>query len=190
VEKTELLYEGKTKKVYATANPELRVFEFKDDVVAFNGLKKGKISGKSVINNKISSILMGVLEGNGVPTHFVKRISETEQVVKFVEIIPIEVLARNVAAGSLSKRLGLPEGAKMNSTVYEYCYKNNDLGDPLINTSHVVALGIATDKELKYMLSIAEKTNAVLKEYLKKAKVDLIDFKLEFSILSIRSPIK
>jgi len=180
VEKRELLYEGKTKQVFATDNQNFRIFAFKDEATAFNGLKKGKISGKGVINNKISSILMRVLEREGVPTHFVKEISDREQIVKAVSIMPIEVLVRNVAAGTLSKRLGLPEGAKLSSTVYEYCYKNNDLGDPLINTSHVVALGLATEEELKLMLKIAGKINDVLSACLKKINVDLIDFKLEF----------
>ena len=175
-----MLYEGKTKQVFATDNPNERIVRFKDDATAFNGLKKGMISGKGVLNNKISSILMQVLEKNGVPTHFIKEYSDRECLVKRVDIIPIEVIMRNVSAGSLSKRLGLPEGTKLKRAVMELCYKKESLGDPIINVSHILSLGLADEETVKIIMDYAYKTNEVLSAYLKSVKIDLVDFKLEF----------
>ncbi len=180
MQRKEMLYEGKTKQVFATDNPNERIVRFKDDATAFNGLKKGMISGKGVINNKISNTLMRVLEKSGVPTHYIAEYSDRESIVKRVDIIPIEVVMRNVAAGSLSKRLGLPEGTRLKRTVMEICYKKESLGDPMINVSHVLALGLANEEELRVIMEYAYKINQTLTEYLKTVKINLIDFKLEF----------
>ncbi len=184
MEKREMLYEGKAKQVFATDNPELCVITFKDDASAFNGLKKGFFSGKGIINNKISACLMQVLEKNGIPTHFVEELGGRNSLVKKVDIISLEVLVRNVAAGSLAKRLGLPEGAKMKWPVLEFCYKKDELGDPMINASHILAMGFATREEVNLITNYALKVNEVLKEYLMGVKVKLIDLKLEFGRLS------
>ncbi|MBQ9734649.1 MAG: phosphoribosylaminoimidazolesuccinocarboxamide synthase [Clostridia bacterium] len=180
MERKEMLYEGKTKQVFATDNPNERIVRFKDDATAFNGLKKGMISGKGVINNKISSMLMQVLEKSGVPTHFIGEYSDRESIVKRVDIIPIEVVMRNVAAGSLSKRLGLPEGTRLKRTIMELCYKKESLGDPMINVSHILSLGLATEEDVKIIMDYAYKINDVLSAYLKTVKINLIDYKLEF----------
>lgn len=180
MEKREMLYEGKAKKLFATDDKDLCVISFKDDATAFNGLKKGYLSGKGIINNRISNCLMQVLEKGGIPTHFVKELSGRESLVKKVNIIPLEVLVRNVAAGSLAKRLGLPEGTKMKMPVLEFCYKKDELGDPMVNGSHIMAMGFATRKELDLITEYAYKTNEILKEYLLTVKVKLIDLKLEF----------
>lgn len=180
MEKRELLYEGKVKKVFLTDDENLCVVSYKDDATAFNGLKKGTISGKGVINNRVSNFLMSLVEKAGVPTHVVKELSGRETLVKRVDIIPLEIIVRNVAAGSLAKRLGLPEGTRLKKTILEYCYKNDGLGDPIVNTYHILAMGFATDAELKLICSYALKINEVLKEYLKSVNVDLIDLKLEF----------
>ena len=148
MEKREMLYEGKAKKVFATDNNDLCIISFKDDTSAFNGLKKGYLSGKGIINNKISAHLMQVLESNGIPTHFVEQLGGRDSLVKKVEILPLEVLVRNVAAGSLAKRLGLPEGTKMKAPILEFCYKKDELGDPMINASHILAMGFATREEV------------------------------------------
>lgn len=180
MEKTTQLYEGKAKKVFATENPEYCIVSYKDDATAFNGLKKGTILGKGAINNRVTNHLMRLLEKNGVPTHLVEELNDRETLVKKVSIVPLEVIVRNIAAGSLSKRLGLPEGVKMNSTVLEYCYKNDDLGDPMVNEYHILAMGWATREELDQIAAYSFKVNQVLSDYLREAGIELIDFKLEF----------
>jgi phosphoribosylaminoimidazole-succinocarboxamide synthase len=180
MKKLEQLYEGKAKRVFATDDPNLLIVDYKDDATAFNGEKKGTIEGKGVINNRVTNHLMKLLESKGIPTHFVKEISERETVVKKVKIILIEVIVRNIAAGSLSKRLGLPEGTKLASTVLEYCYKDDALGDPLINDYHIAALKLATFDELDEIASYSFKINSILTDYLKDLGIELIDFKLEF----------
>lgn len=180
MEKTVQLYEGKAKKVYATENPEFCIVSYKDDATAFNGLKKGTILGKGAINNRVTNFLMKLLEKNGIPTHLVEEINDRETIVKKVSIVPLEVIVRNIAAGSLAKRLGLPEGTKMNSTVLEFCYKNDDLGDPMVNEYHILAMNFATKEELKLISEYSLKINQILTDYLKDAGIELIDFKLEF----------
>ena len=178
--KTNQLYEGKAKKVFATTDPDLYIVDYKDDATAFNGEKKGTIAGKGVINNRVTNHLMRMLEQKGIPTHFVQELSERETLVKKVTIVPIEVIVRNIAAGSLSKRLGLPEGTKMRSTVLEYCYKDDALADPMINNYHIAAMGLATEQELTKIAYYSLEINKILGEYLKDAGIELIDFKLEF----------
>ncbi|HNX61413.1 MAG TPA: phosphoribosylaminoimidazolesuccinocarboxamide synthase [Candidatus Limiplasma sp.] len=180
MEKREQLYEGKAKKVFATDDPTLVLVDYKDDATAFNGLKKGTIEGKGVINNRVTNHLMRLLEKNGVPTHLVKELSPRETLVKKVQIVPLEVIVRNVAAGSLSKRLGLPEGTPMAKTVLEFCYKNDELGDPMVNQYHIAAMGWATDAEMETISNYALKVNQVLSDYLKDLNIELVDFKLEF----------
>lgn len=180
MEKKEQLYEGKAKKVFKTDLPEVYIVEYKDDATAFNGLKKGTISGKGVINNRVTNHLMKMLEKNGIPTHYVEELSDRETAVKKVSIVPLEVIVRNIAAGSLAKRLGLPEGTKMKRTVLEYCYKNDDLGDPMVNEYHIFAMEYATPEELKLIADYSLKINQVLSDYLKDLNIELIDFKLEF----------
>jgi len=180
MQKTNMIYEGKAKKVYNTDNPDLVIVDYKDDATAFNGEKKGTIQGKGVINNRVTNHLMGMLEKNGVPTHFVEEISDRETVVKKVTIVPLEVIVRNIAAGSLSKRLGLPEGTKLAKTVLEYSYKDDALGDPMINEYHIAALDLATEAELKLIADYSFKVNTLLAAYLKDLNIELIDFKLEF----------
>jgi len=180
MKKLEMLYEGKAKKVYKTDNDNMYIVEYKDDATAFNGLKKGTIHNKGIMNNRISNHLFKLLEKEGIPTHFVEEISDRETVVKKVEIVPIEVIVRNIAAGSLSKRLGLPEGTKLSQTVLEYCYKNDELGDPMINDYHIYAMQLATKEELETIANISFKVNEVLSNYLKDLGIELIDFKLEF----------
>lgn len=184
MKKLEQLYEGKAKKVFKTDDPELYIVDYKDDATAFNGEKKGTITGKGVINNRVTNYLMKMLESKGIPTHFVEEISERETVVKKVSIVPLEVIVRNIAAGSLSKRLGLPEGTKLAKTVLEYSYKDDALGDPFINEYHVMALGLATTEELRTIDRYALKVNEILSDYLKDVGIELIDFKLEFGRLS------
>lgn len=180
MEKEELLYEGKAKKVYKTENPDLLIVDYKDDATAFNGLKKGTIAGKGVINNRMSNYLMKILSQKGIPTHFVEELSDRETLVKKVEIVPLEVIIRNIAAGSFSKRLGIEEGTQLKETVLEFCYKNDDLGDPMVNLSHVRAIGIANQQEIDKISEIAYKVNEVLKEYFKSVNIQLVDFKIEF----------
>ena len=180
MEKKEMLYEGKAKKVFATDDPSSVIVEYKDDATAFNGLKKGTIVGKGVVNNKVSNHMFRMLEAKGIPTHYVEEISDRETIVKKVEIVKIEVIVRNIAAGSLSERIGLPEGTKLPVTVLEYCLKDDDLGDPLINDYHIAALGVATKEEMEKISSMALKINEIMRDYLKEVNVDLIDFKLEF----------
>lgn len=180
MEKLEKLYEGKAKKVYSTNDESLCIVSYKDDATAFNGLKKGEIAGKGSINNRVTNHLMKLLEKNGIPTHFVEELNQNDTVVKKVKIIPLEVIVRNIAAGSLSKRLGLEEGVKLNKTVLEYCYKNDDLGDPIINEYHILAMDFATEDELKIIANYSLKINQILSDYLKDLNIELIDFKLEF----------
>ena len=180
MEKTVQLYEGKAKKVFATTDPAYYIVDYKDDATAFNGLKKGTIQGKGEINNRVTNHLMGLLEKNGVPTHFVRELSPRETLVKKVAIVPLEVIVRNIAAGSLAKRLGLEEGTKLGRTVLEFCYKNDDLGDPMVNDYHILAMGWATEAELKLISDYSLKINQVLSDYLAEAGIELIDFKLEF----------
>ena len=180
MEKTTQLYEGKAKKVYATDDPNYCIVSYKDDATAFNGLKKGTILGKGAINNRVTNYLMKLLEKNGIPTHYVEELNDRETVVKKGKIIPLEVIVRNIAAGSLAKRLGLPEGTKLGSTVLEYCYKDDALGDPMVNEYHILAMKWATKEELGLIAEYSFKVNRVLSDYLKSANIELIDFKLEF----------
>jgi phosphoribosylaminoimidazole-succinocarboxamide synthase len=180
MEKREQLYEGKAKKVFATDDKDLVIVSYKDDATAFNGLKKGTISGKGVVNNMMSNMLMKLLETKGVPTHFVEEISERDTVVKKVSIVPLEVIIRNISAGSFSKRYGVDEGIVFNEPTIEFSYKNDDLGDPLINSYHAVALGLATKEEIETIKTMAFTVNSVLKEYFASINVTLVDFKLEF----------
>lgn len=174
------IYEGKAKKVFLTDDPEVVLVDYKDDATAFNGLKKGSIAGKGVINNRVTNHLMKLLEKNGIPTHLIEEISPRETLVKRVAIVPLEVIVRNIAAGSLSKRLGLPEGTKMQKTVLEYCYKDDALGDPMVNEYHIAAMGWATKDEVDLIASYSLKVNDILSAYLKDLGIELIDFKLEF----------
>ena len=180
VKQTELMYEGKAKKVYATDDPKLVIVDYKDDATAFNGLKKGTIAGKGIVNNRMSNHMFELLEKEGIPTHFVEELSERRTLVKRVEIVPVEVIVRNVAAGSLAKRLGMEEGTVLKATVLEYCYKNDELGDPMINDYHIAALGIATKEEMDTIAHMALAVNDFMRPYFKSMNVDLIDFKLEF----------
>ncbi|NCE98938.1 phosphoribosylaminoimidazolesuccinocarboxamide synthase [Emergencia sp. 1XD21-10] len=180
IEKKEQLYEGKAKKVFATNDKNLCIVSYKDDATAFNGLKKGTITGKGAINNRMSNFLMKMLEEKGIPTHFVEELSDRETVVKKVSIVPLEVIARNIAAGSLAKRLGVEEGYPMKRTVLEFSYKNDDLGDPMVNDYHILAMEFATEEELETIKKMALDINAILREYLAADGIDLIDFKLEF----------
>ena len=184
MQKTEMLYEGKAKKVYATENPELYIVSYKDDATAFNGLKKGTIAGKGVINNRVTNYMMKMLEENGVPTHFVEEISDNETVVKKVSIVPLEVIIRNISAGSFSKRYGVEEGIVFEQPTIEFSYKNDDLGDPLLNEYHALALKLATREEIDTIKAMAFKVNALMKEFFLKINVELVDFKLEFGRLS------
>ena len=180
MEKKEQLYEGKAKKVYATENPDYVIVSYKDDATAFNGLKKGTISGKGVINNKMSNAMMAMLEKKGIPTHFVEQIDDRNTVVKKVQIVPLEVIIRNVAAGSFSKKYGVAEGTLLANPTIEFSYKNDDLGDPLLNTYHALALKLATKEEIETIEKMAFAVNDAMKEFFKKLNIDLIDFKLEF----------
>lgn len=179
-EKKEQLYEGKAKKVFATDDPDVVLVAYKDDATAFNGLKKGTIVGKGVVNNRMSNFMFKNLEAAGIKTHLIEEISDRETLVKKVQIVPLEVIVRNVAAGSLSKRLGLPEGTPLQHTVLEFSYKNDELGDPMINEYHAYAMGLCTPEELKTISDMAFKVNDFMVAYFKKHNVDLIDFKLEF----------
>ncbi len=184
MKKCEMLYEGKAKKVYTTEDPELYIVDYKDDATAFNGLKKGTILGKGAINNRVTNHLMKMLETKGIPTHFVEELSDRETVVKKVKIVPLEVIIRNIAAGSMSKRLGIEEGTKLATTVLEYSYKDDALGDPMINDSHALAMQLCTREELDQIANYALKVNEILTQYFKEVNVDLVDFKLEFGKLS------
>lgn len=180
MEKKEQLYEGKAKKVYATDDKNLCIVSYKDDATAFNGLKKGTIVGKGVVNNRMTNMMMRLLEKKGVPTHFVEELSERETLVRKVRIVPLEVIIRNVSAGSFAKRYGVEEGIAFDEPTIEFSYKNDDLGDPLINSYHALALKLATKEEIATIEKYAFKVNEVLKEYFLSLGVKLIDFKLEF----------
>ena len=176
----EQIYEGKAKKVYSTDDMDCVIVSYKDDATAFNGQKRGIIVGKGVVNNKVSNHFFKLLESKGIPTHYVEQLSDRETVVKKVEIVPVEVIVRNKAAGSFSKRMGIEEGTELKCAILEYSYKNDELGDPFINSYYVRALGLATDEEMDKIKEISFKVNEILSEYLKGFGVELIDFKLEF----------
>ncbi|MBP1685335.1 MAG: purC [Deltaproteobacteria bacterium] len=180
MEKRELIYEGKAKRVYTTANPDLVVQYFKDDATAFNAKKRGTIASKGVVNNAISETFFRLLEANGVPTHFVERLNEREMLVKRLQIIPVETVVRNIIAGSLAKRLGLEEGKSLPEPIVEYYYKNDALDDPMINQWHVTVLGMATAGELQTVTDLALKTNTILRPHLEQRGILLVDMKLEF----------
>lgn len=180
MEKLELLYEGKAKKVYTTENPDVLIVDYKDDATAFNGLKKGTIVGKGAINNRMTNFLFKKMEEKGVPTHLVEELSDRETAVKRVEIVPLEVIIRNVAAGSFSKKLAIEEGTKLKCPTLEFSYKNDDLGDPFINSYYALGLGLATQEEIDKITEYAFKVNEVLIDYFKAIGIELIDFKIEF----------
>ena len=180
MEKLQQLYEGKAKKVFTTENPDLLIVSYKDDATAFNGEKKGTIVGKGVVNNRVTNRLMKYLEANGIPTHFVEELNDRETLVKRVKIVPLEVIVRNIAAGSLAKRLGLEEGTPLKRTVLEYCYKDDALGDPMVNEYHILAMEYATEDELKLIAGYSLRINELLGKYFEELGVRLIDFKLEF----------
>ncbi len=184
MEKQVQLYEGKAKRVYATADENLVIVSYKDDATAFDGTKKGTIMGKGAINNRMSNYLMQLLEKEGVPTHFVEELSDRETVVKKVSIVPLEVIIRNISAGSFAKRYGVEEGIAFKRPTIEFSYKNDDLHDPLINDYHALALELATDEEIETIKSMAFKVNEVLKAYFMSLNVKLVDFKLEFGRLT------
>ena len=184
MEKREMIYEGKAKRVYLTDDPDLVIVDYKDDATAFNGLKKGTILGKGVINNKMSNLLMSRLEDAGIPTHFVEELSDRETLVRKVGIVPLEVIIRNIAAGSFSKRYGVKEGTPFDRPTIEFSYKNDDLGDPLINDYHALALKLATEDEIELIKKYAFAVNDYMKAYWKERGVILVDFKLEFGKLS------
>ena len=180
MEKKELLYEGIAKKVYTTENPDVLIVDYKDDATAFNGVKKGTIVGKGVVNNRMTNHIFKMLEEKGIPTHFIEELSDRETAVKKVEIVPLEVIVRNVAAGSFSKKLGIEEGFRLLSPTLEFSYKNDELGDPMINDYYAVAIGAATREEIDKITELVFKINEILVDYFKSIKVDLIDFKVEF----------
>ena len=180
MQKKEQLYEGKAKKVFATDDPNLYIVDYKDDATAFNGQKKGQIAGKGVINNVMSNHMFQLLEQQGVPTHFVEQLSDRETLVKKVSIVPLEVIIRNISAGSFAKRYGVREGIVFKTPTIEFSYKNDDLGDPLINDYHALALELATQEEIDEIKAMAFKVNEVMKEYFDHLNVTLVDFKLEF----------
>lgn len=184
MKKTIQLYEGKAKKVYATDDENLVIVSYKDDATAFNGQKKGTIVGKGVVNNKVTNYLMQMLEAQGVPTHFVEQIDDRDTIVKKVSIVPLEVIIRNISAGSFAKRYGVEEGIVFDAPTIEFSYKNDDLGDPLINSYHALALGLATAEEIETIKTLAFRVNDVLKAFFKGVQVDLVDFKLEFGRLT------
>ena len=184
MEKTELLYEGKAKKVFATEDPHLLIVQYKDDATAFNGVIKGTIVGKGIINNQMSNRLMAMLESEGVPPHFVQELSQRETLVKKVSIVPLEVIVRNIAAGSFSKRYGVEEGVVFDQPTIEFSYKNDALGDPLLNTKHALALKVATPEEIEPIARYSLKINEVLKACWLSCGVILVDFKLEFGRLA------
>ena len=171
MERLEMMYEGKAKKIYATENAEEVIVYYKDDATAFNGEKKDQINNKGILNNAITSMIFEMLNENGIKTHFVKKLNDREQLCKKVEIVPLEVIVRNVAAGSMAKRLGLEEGYKLKTTVFEFSYKDDELGDPLINSYHAVAIGAATFEEIKTILDMTAKINDLLKELDRKSVV-------------------
>lgn len=180
MEKKEQLYEGKAKKVFLTDDADCVIVSYKDDATAFNGEKKGTIIGKGVVNNRMSNFMFKLLEEKGINTCFVEELNDRETVLKRVEIVPLEVIVRNKAAGSLSKRLGLPEGTVMKVPVLEFCYKDDGLGDPMVNEYHILAADLATKEEIDTISEMALKINEIMVDFFKECKVDLIDFKIEF----------
>lgn len=180
MEKKEQLYEGKAKKVFATDDPNLVIVSYKDDATAFNGLKKGTITGKGVVNNRMTNYMFKLLEKAGVPTHYVEELNDRETVVKKVSIVPLEVIVRNVAAGSFSKRMGVEEGKALKCPILEFSYKNDDLGDPFINDYYALALGLATKEEIDLITKYTFMVNDFMIDFFKKLNIDLIDFKIEF----------
>lgn len=180
MKKCEQIYEGKAKKVFATDDPNLCIVDYKDDATAFNGQKKGTIVGKGVVNNRMSNFMFQLLEKHGVKTHFVEELSDRETLVKKVSIVPLEVIIRNLSAGSFAKRYGVEEGIEFAQPTIEFSYKNDDLGDPLINDYQALAMELATPEELETIRNMAFKVNDVMKEFFKGLNIDLIDFKLEF----------
>jgi phosphoribosylaminoimidazole-succinocarboxamide synthase len=180
MEKREQLYEGKAKKVFATDDPDRCIVDYKDDATAFNGQKKGTITGKGVVNNKMSNYLFKLLESKGIPTHFEKQLSDRATLVKKVQIVPLEVIVRNKAAGSLAKRLGMKEGSELRCPVLEFCYKSDELGDPMVNETHILAAGFATKEEIDEISKMAMKINKILIDFFLSVNIELIDFKLEF----------
>ncbi len=183
MEKTVQLYEGKAKKVYATEDPNLCIVAYKDDATAFNGLKKGTILGKGAINNRMTNLMMRMLEKNGIPTHYVEQLSDRDTVVKKVSIVPLEVIIRNISAGSFAKRYGVEEGIVFDAPTIEFSLKNDDLGDPLINAYHALALKLATPEEIETIKTYAFKINELMKAFLLRHDIELVDFKLEFGRL-------
>ncbi len=180
MEKLDLLYEGKAKKVYKTEDPDVLIVDYKDDATAFNGEKKGTITGKGVVNNRMTNLMFRMLEKQGIPTHYIEEISDRETLVKKVEIVPLEVIIRNVAAGSFSKRLGIEEGFKLLAPTLEFSYKDDALGDPMINDYFAIAIGAATREEIDKITEYAFKINDFMKEFFAGIGIDLIDFKIEF----------
>lgn len=180
MEKKEQLYEGKAKKVFATEDPNLVIVSYKDDATAFNGLKKGTIAGKGVVNNRMTNYMFRLLEKAGVPTHYVEELNDRETVVKKVSIVPLEVIVRNTAAGSFSKRMGVEEGTALKCPILEFSYKNDDLGDPFINDYYALALGLATKEEIDLIAKYTFMVNDFMVDFFKKLNIDLIDFKIEF----------
>ena len=180
MKKGEFLYEGKAKKIYRTDDPGLYLVEFKDDATAFDGVKKDSLADKGILNNRLSAIFFELLEEKGVETHFEKTVSEREMLVKSLEIIPVEVIVRNIAAGSLSKRLGIPEGTVMKKTVLEFSLKDDELHDPMINHYHIYAMDLAAPEEMAEIEKVALKVNELLVPYLRDKGITLVDFKLEF----------
>ena len=182
--KKELLYEGKAKKVFAAEDPELLIVSYKDDATAFNGQKKGTIRGKGIINNQMSNMLMKMLQQTGIPTHFVEELSERETLVKRVDIVPVEVIVRNIAAGSFSRRYGVDEGFRFDTPTIEFSYKNDSLGDPHMDEYHVQALKLATKEEIETIKKYAFAVNERLKTFWQQCGITLVDFKLEFGRLA------
>ena len=180
MKKLEQIYEGKAKKVFATDDPDVVIVDYKDDATAFNGIKKGSIAGKGVINTRMSNHMMRKLEAEGIPTHLIEELSERETAVKKVSIVPLEVIVRNISAGSFAKRFGVEEGIVFENPTIEFSYKNDDLGDPLMNAYHAVALKVATWEEIDLIKNYAFRINTLLKGFLKSVGIDLVDFKLEF----------
>lgn len=180
MEKREMLYEGKAKKVYKTDDENLYIVDYKDDATAFNGKKKGQIAGKGVVNNKMSNFMMQIMEKHGIPTHFVKELSDRETLVKKVSIVPLEVIIRNIAAGSFSKRFGVEEGKALLNPTLEYCLKDDALDDPMINDYQITAIGAATKEDLATIADLTFKVNDVLKAYFAGVNIELVDFKIEF----------
>ncbi len=184
MQKRTMLYEGKAKRVYKTDDKDLYIVSYKDDATAFNGKKRGSILGKGAINNKVTNHMMQLLEGKGIPTHFVEQLSDTDTLVKAVTIIPLEVIVRNIAAGSLSARLGLDEGVHLATPVLEFCYKRDDLDDPMVNSYHIKALSLAMDDQVQLITNYALRINEILCSYLEDLGITLVDFKLEFGMTS------